>query len=283
MHDFLQWLKEGALDTATYETWYAVGAFVLSTLGAWLARAKGAPRHVIWAFGGAAASVATLLVIWLILIWSGQKTVLILLAALAACGLVYVVRYTHAREMARLAGHRKGLSDYKRDFKIATARNTRSTARLTREMVRIGTRTASITKGLPKAKTEAAQDAIWNRSAAMYRRAAIRYRRRAEAVRDSLKDFTDATDGIIGWLEEAGKTDEAKQHVPVLMGFRRAIVSARDATETFRTSLIGIPNVSQRLNASRAELVQSVDILIETLGRAISWTDGVLQRLGGTG
>lgn len=240
---------------------------------------QGARPHVVWFATGALTSTSLLVVSVLVLLWSGPKVLLGLLGMIVLATVTFGVIHRRRHERARLQGHRKGLVDYKKDFRTASARNLKDTARLTKEVVDIGTRTAGFAKQLQSAKSEQAQEVVFDRTAQLFRRAAARYRRRAEAVRQSLKDFTDATSGILGWLEETGKQTDLQAHIAIIDAFRASIASAHDGVGKFRQVVLAMPNMSQRLNASRAELVESIDISLGTTEAALLFCDQTLTRL----
>lgn len=270
------WLTQTASNTAGYELWMAAWAMAMTATAYLLARLKGVSKHVLWYLAGAFTSATLLLIAVSILVWSGPKIVLVILGIAVAGAGVYGIRKASKREQARLQGHKKGLVDYKKDFNRAAAHNVKDMARLTKETTYIGTRTAGFAKQLQSAKTDAAQEAIYNRAARTYRSAAVRYRRCAEAVQRSLNDFTDSTTGILGWLEETGNQAQLQTHKAAIDAFRTSIMSANDSTHSYRQAVIEMPSMSQRLNASRAELVESIDISLKTMKAALLFCDKTL-------
>jgi hypothetical protein len=275
-HDSLAYLLESARDMVTYEAWYALGGLVLTGLGFVVAYLRGAGRPVLWFLGGAVASIAALLMVWLILIWSGPKTMAIIGAVTAVGVLASGLARIYRSEKARLQGHPKGLLDFKRDFDAAAKRNLRAMALLTKETQDIGAKTVALATGIQAATTDSARSAAMNKAANTYRRAAARYRRRAMTHQRASSDFTTAAEGILAWLQQAGNAAQLQQQLGAVQSFRNALVTARGSVQTYRNSVNGLPNMSQRMNAAKAELIAAIDISLSTMDAAITFSNGAL-------
>jgi hypothetical protein len=178
-----------------------------------------------------------------------------------------------------LHGHTKGLIDHKKDLNAATTANVKHMSQLAKITQRIGAKTAKLTPKLQQSQTETAQEAVLNSAARLYRRLAVQYRHCAEDAQDSYIGFSMAISGIVGWLEETGNVQQLKEYRPILESFKDAAVGARGHTRVFRDTLASMPNMSQRLNASRAELVDSVNVSLSMMDESIAFADQMLERL----
>ncbi len=278
-HSTLQYLWESARDMVAYEAWYALGGLVLTGLGLLVAYLKGAGKPVLWFLAGAVTSIATLLIVWLILIWSGPKTMAAIAAALVFGALLREGVRVYQSEKARLRGHPKGLMDFNRDFKIATKQNLQAMARLTKENQTIGEKTSALAGQLQTATTDAAKEAVLNRAARLYRRTAARYMRLALSHQEANLRLTTAAAGIFGWLQQTGNTAQLQQQLTSVNGFRTAVVTARASVQGYRNAVGNLPNMSQRMNAAKADLLVAIDISLNTFDSAIAFADNAIGLL----
>jgi hypothetical protein len=263
--ELLKWLAQGALDTATYEAWYALGALVLTALGIRLARLKGAQRHIIWALGGAATSIATLLIIWLILIWSGQTVLLGSLALGAVVAVILRLVSVRKHERARLAVHRKGYFDFKKALNRAVKEYVAAQQRFNEQVRFMTSKMTELSGPIDASTTEDQKEVIAIKLARAFRSAATKNKRHAAAIKSRTDDFVEAMTGILELLKETNDQPALGKHYAELKSFQQIVIGSKASAVSNKARMLAFPKLSQQLNAAIAEFNEGTNLYIAAM------------------
>jgi hypothetical protein len=276
---FVQQIADSLRDFALDHLWQWIAGLLVAAVVALRAYSKGVHGPILYLLAGAVIGIGSVVGVTALLAWS-RYVFYGTLGSFFLGWMIFGAIRVYRREQARLQGHAKGLVDYRRDFRAALPRNLKAMARLTRDTQSIGANTVRLTTRLQNTASETAQETILDQTAArMYRSAAIQYRRHAQTFQQASSAFTTAMAGMLGWIQQSGNMMQLQQYRPIMESFRDSVVSARANTSSFRNSLIALPNMSQRLNASRAELVEGIDVSLATMDAVISFAEQTLGQL----
>lgn len=269
---FLQQVADSLQTFAFDRFWQWIVGLVVAAVLASRAYIRGVRGPILYLLAGAAIGIGSVVGATALFVWSKWA-----FYALAATVIAFTVASgavrAYRRERTRLEGHPKGWFDYQKDLKNASTRNLQAMSRLTKETTHIGNRTAKLAEQYTQSTSEFGREFISNRTARMFRSAAIRYRRDAGTFQRNTTAFMDAIAGILIWLDETQNSEQLELHKATLRQFRETVISSRDSTLGYRDSLVGLPNMSQRLNAARSELTQCVEISLATMDSAIAFID----------
>jgi hypothetical protein len=87
--------------------------------------------------------------------------------------------------------------------------------------------------------------------------------------------------GALEWFTQYGIDQKVKEQVGVMRSLRNAVATSCRQTKGFRDSTVKVPGLSQTFNASRAELVEGIDLAVTTMESTVNTIDAALDRLGG--
>jgi len=270
----LQQIGASLQDFALDRLWAWIAGLVAAAVIARRAQLRGFVGPALYLPLGAVIGIGGVVAVTAVLAWSRAVFYVAAGTGLFIGLLISAVRL-HRSEQARLAKYPKGILDYRKDIAKAIKDFSAASGQLTAETNRIAARTKKEAAKFERAKTEAAQEAAVNITALKVRNGARRYRQRAETLRRSNQRLLDAMVGYVGVLDEAGNTAQANEQRQVLFVFRDAVRDNVSSILGWRESLVATPNMNQQLNASQAEMIESINVALEIMESSLAMLEKV--------